>query len=347
MKTGTGRTAIAWLMCMILTLAGCAGPEGEQPQEPSRQTRVDLLGTVISITVYDQLDQAIFDEAFSIVAGVDALMSTNREDSEVVAISAHSGKEPVAVSEETYALIERAVGFSQLCDGAFAITIGAVMQLWKQDETFAVRPADAEIANRLPLVNYQDVILSEAGVMLAREGMALDLGAIAKGYACDKVLEYLQSQGVTAALLDFGGNIHVYGAKPDGAAWKLGIRSPIIGENGLICTVELKESKSIVTSGGYERYFEQDGTTYHHLLDPKTGYPADSGVISVTIIDPSSARADALSTACFVLGAEKGMGLLATLPESEGIFVLEDHSIIITPGLQGIVTLTDDRFELK
>ena len=334
--------AAALLLCLAPALTACANPAS---QEPVRETRTDILGTVISITIYESVDGEIFDEAFSLVADIDARMSANREDSEVSAIGRESGRRAVSVSGDTYGLIERAIEFSALCGGAFDITVGAVMELWKTDEIFAVRPADAEIARRLPLINYENVILSGGSVMLAEEGMKLDLGAIAKGYACDTVLEYLKSQGVTAALLDFGGNIYAYGEKPDGSPWRLGIRSPVIGESGIVCSVTVQDA-SVVTSGGYERYFEEDGTIYHHLLDPKTGCPADSGIVSMTIIDASSARADALSTACFVLGLEEGLALLEPLPGSEGIFILEDNSIVVTSGLTESVTLTDERFSI-
>ena len=329
-------------MCAVISLSACSTSK----TSPTKETRTDILGTVISITIYGDADQAIFDEAFAIVSDIDARMSANRQDSEISAIGRESGNHAVLISDDTYELIERAVGFSELCDGAFDITVGSVMELWKTGETFNTRPEDSEISRLLPLVDYRDIILSDGGVMLAEEGMKLDLGAIAKGHACDAVMEYLKAQGVETALLDFGGNIYTFGKKPDGSPWKLGIRSPIIGETGIVCAVTVRD-KSVVTSGGYERYFEKGGTVYHHLLDPKTGYPADSGIISMTIIDESSARADALSTACFVLGLEKGLALLESLPGSEGIFILSDKSIVSTSGITGDINIMDERFSVK
>ena len=136
------------------------------------------------------------------------------------------------------------------------------------------------------------------------------------------------------------------GEKPDASPWKLGIRSPILGENAIVCTVTV-ENTSLVSSGGYERYFEECGALYHHLLDPSTGYPADSGIISMTIIDESSTRADALSTACFVLGLEKGLELLESLPGSEGLFIMRDHSVVVTSGLAEKVRILDERFHMQ
>ena len=313
---------------------------------PRKEIRADLLGTVISITVFDDTDTRVFEEAFSIVSDIDARMSVNIEDSEISKIGHASGTQAVRVSGDTYALIERAINISKLCGGAFDITIAPIMELWKSNEFFYVLPQASEISDKLLLVDYRSILLSEGSVMLAEAGMKLDLGAIAKGYACDSVVEFLISSGVETALLDFGGNIYTYGEKPDGSPWKLGIRSPVIGENDIVCTVTVRDT-SVVTSGGYERYFEKDGTIYHHLLNPETGYPADNEIMSVTVINEASTIADALSTACFVLGPERGFELLESLPDTEGIIITKDFNIIITSGLTESVSLTDERFHMN
>jgi Membrane-associated lipoprotein involved in thiamine biosynthesis len=334
------------LLFSLVVLSACSKSGNAVDNLPIKETRTNLLGTVISITVYEEVDQKVFDDAFAIISDIDTRMSTNSTTSEISLIGRESGKQAVSVSEDTYRLIERAIEFSVLCNGAFDITIGSIMELWKTDETFNTLPDDSSITGLLPLVDYKAIALSKDGVMLAKEGMKIDLGAIAKGYACDTVLDYLKSQGVETALLDFGGNIYSYGEKPNGIPWKLGIRSPIIGENGIACTVTIKNA-SVVSSGGYERYFEENGVTYHHLLDPTTGYPANSGIISMTIIDESSARADALSTACFVLGLEKGLELIESLPGSEGIFIMQDNSIVLTSGLAEKVSIIDENFHMR
>ena len=339
-------------IAVMMMFTSCSGPSvgAGVTKPPVQDMRMDLLGTLISVSIYDDADagssRRVFDEAFDIVADIDARMSVNNPDSEISNIGRAGGKNAVAVSEDTYELIERAIGFSELYGGVFDITVGAVMELWKTDEVFNVRPDDEEIKNRLPLINYKDVFLTdEGGVMLKKEGMKLDLGSIAKGYACDKVLEYLKSQDIAAALLDFGGNIYVYGSKPDGSQWKVGIRAPIAGENEVVCTATVSDV-SVVTSGGYERYFEEGGVVYHHLLDPETGYPAKNGLLSVSIVDASSTRADALSTACFVLGLEEGYKLLESLPESEGIFITDDNNVYVTTELFDKVDLLDKRFKI-
>ena len=240
-KTAPSISAAILLLCMVL-LPACSQLGSSANSAPVKQTRIDLLGTVISITLYEDVDEKVFDEAFAIVADIDARMSTNNASSEILALGHESGRRAVAVSEDTYQLIERAIGYSELCEGAFDITIGSVMQLWKTGAAFDTLPDDAAILNHLPLVNYKNIILSDDGVLLAKEGMQIDLGAIAKGYACDMVLDFLKSRGIKTALLDFGGNIYVLGEKAEGSTWKLGIRSPIVGENEIVCTVAVKNA---------------------------------------------------------------------------------------------------------
>jgi thiamine biosynthesis lipoprotein len=172
------------------------------------------------------------------------------------------------------------------------------------------------------------------------------LGGIAKGYACDRAVEILTSHRVKHALLDFGGNIYALGTKPDGEKWRVGIRNPVLGEDGYICVVEVAD-KTVVTSGGYERYFEHDGKTYSHILDPATGYPAENGLLSVSIVAGNSTDADALSTACYVLGLEAGLALLDSLPDCDGVFVTDEREVYVTGGLTGGVAISDARFVLS
>ena len=340
--------AVLCAVCLFL-LSACAMPSENEDTTPSpslnKDTRMDLLGTVITLSTYEDVEQQVFDDAFSIVADIESRMSTNLPDSEISHINQNAGQDFIPVSDDTRALIEAGIAFSDLSGGAFDITVGPVMELWKVDGEFSVRPNDDEIADRLHLLNYQEIVLFADGVLLNQPGMMLDLGGIAKGYACDTVLDYFKAQNVSCALLDFGGNIYAHGIKPDGTPWKIGVQLPFIGESGVVCAVEAQDA-SVVTSGGYERYFEQDGSVYHHILDPKTGYPVYNGLLSVTIIDGSSTRADALSTSCFVLGLEAGYALLESLPDSEGIFITDKNEIYLTSGLHGRVSLIDSRFRM-
>ncbi|MCD7946669.1 MAG: FAD:protein FMN transferase [Oscillospiraceae bacterium] len=315
-------------------------------EELSSETRANLLGTVITVSTYEPISAEDYRAVFDIVSDIDTRMSASSADSELAAVNASSGVAPVAVSDDLYALIQEACDFASYSGGAFDPTVGAVMELWKQDGEFAVRPTDAEIEEKRPLVDYRAVVLADGAVFLPTAGMRLDLGGIAKGYACDQALVCLRERGITSALLDFGGNIYAAGTRPNGEPWRIGVTVPLAGESGQsVCALRVQDY-AVVTSGGYQRYFTEDGTTYHHIIDPKTGYPAESGLLSVTILNPSSTQADALSTACFVLGLEDGMRLLEGLEGSEGIFITTDYTIYITSGLTGALTVTDDRFTL-
>ena len=194
-------------------------------------------------------------------------------------------------------------------------------------------------------MDYKGIGLDAPGrVSLAVRGMALDLGGIAKGYACDRAVAVLREGGIEHAVLDFGGNVYVMGTKPGGSNWRVGIRVPLMGESGVVCVVEAAEI-SVVTSGGYERFFEWDGAVYNHLLDPETGMPARGGLLSATVIARSSAEAAGLSTACFVRGLAEGLRLLSE-SGCEGIFIDEDLRIHVTDGLRGAVEIMDGRFSL-
>jgi thiamine biosynthesis lipoprotein len=273
-------------------------------------------------------------------------MSAVSPDSELGAISAGGGG-PVAVSPDTFDLIEKALEISAAADGAFDPTIRPIVELWGIGSETARVPSADVIGEALSLVGYARVTTDRAAHTVApgAPGMALDLGGIAKGYACDAAVECLKRNRIHQALLDLGGNIYAHGEKADGSAWSVGVKTPLAGESGYFCVVQVRD-RAVVTSGAYERFFERDGKLYHHIFDPSTGRPAESGLLSVTIVAASAADADAFSTACFVLGLDRGLALLAGLENTEGIFVTEELEIFVTPGLDGALTLTDSRFRL-
>jgi thiamine biosynthesis lipoprotein len=342
----------AALLAVVTTACSAQTPQdGGARETPFTRTRAELLGTVITISVYDKAPsdaalEALLERCFLEIETVEARMSVNRADSEISAVNDAAGDAPIPVSEEFYRVVARAKAISEISGGAFDVTIGPVMALWKTDGVFARLPAAEEIEARLPLVGYEGIGLTTPNeISLAERGMALDAGGIAKGYACDKAVAVLKEGGIEHAVLDFGGNVYVMGTKPDGSAWRVGVRLPIIGESGVACVVEVADI-SVVTSGGYERFFEQDGAVYCHLLDPETGYPARSGLLSATVLAPSSMDADGFSTACFVLGPEKGMRLLAE-NGLEGVFIDEARRVYMTEGLRDAVRITDERFSLE
>lgn len=303
------------IFCAILTLqfSACKRLEDTKNSETNnkmvQEHRIDLLGTVITISSYENIDPEIFEDTFSIVDDIDARMSVNNTQSEINEINENSGKASVKVSKDIYDLIKWASDFSKISNGAFDITIGGVMQLWKSGGEFNVLPKDEDIKRNLEFVNNDQIIFSDQSIFLNSPETKIDLGGIAKGYACDKSLEYLKSKEVNSAILSFGGNIYAYGTKPDGSPWKIGIQTPYIKTDEIVCTIDVVNA-SVVTSGGYKRYLQKENVTYHHILNPKTGYPANSGLLSATIIDTSSTRADALSTRVLFLGWTKDIAFL-------------------------------------
>ena len=242
---------------------------------------------------------------------------------------------PVTVSKETAQLIETALDYSARSDGAFDITIAPLLDLWnfKPEQHEGTVPDADQIQEALSHVDYKKVQLDGATVTLLDPQASIDLGGIAKGYIADRLRDYLISEGYDSALINLGGNILTVGAKPDGSAFRVGIRKPFSESGEQLETVACKD-RSVVTSGTYERYFEQDGKRYHHILSPSDGYPVENGLASVTILSPSSTDADALSTACFVLGPEKGLELIESLDGIEALFVTDELEEISSSGFQ-------------
>ena len=187
-------------------------------------------------------------------------------------------------------------------------------------------PADKDIQAALPFINYEDVAVEGNKLTFAKEGMELDLGAIAKGYIADKMKDFLVSKGVKSATINLGGNVLCIGKKPDNTPFRIGIQKPFADRSETIAVLDI-EDKSVVSSGIYERYFEKNGTFYHHILNPDTGYPYNNHLVSVTIISDQSVDGDGLSTSCFALGLEKGMDLINSIPDVHAVFITDDYQL--------------------
>lgn len=289
---------IAAVVCAAVVICGVALVN---KKEYSRTEY--MLNTVITITANDKDAVA---ECFNEIRRIENLLSAYLPNSEVSAINSAPNGTPVKVSAETFALIKKAEEYRVLTDGAFDITIKPITDLWDVSGEGYI-PTDDELNEKLSLV--APIILDEENltVILPTEGMSIDLGGIAKGYAGDRVYEMLVSHGVKSAIADLGGNIVTVGRnrkKP----WKIGIQDPS-APRGTVCAYIDIEDKFVVTSGDYERYFEKDGQTYHHIFDPSTGRNPENNVSSVTIVSDDCTLADALSTACFVSGKDKALEL--------------------------------------
>jgi FAD:protein FMN transferase len=318
-------------------------------ESPRSRTEVGLLGTSCTITIYSGYSEAALDASFARIAQIEERMTVNRDDSEVLRVNRAAGKRAVTVSADTFAVISRGLEISRMGNGAFDITVGPLVKLWGIGTAAARVPSVDEIRRALALVSWREVTLSpsDSSVMLRRSGMALDLGAIAKGYAADEVVRILREHGVRSALVNLGGNVLTLGAKPDRTPWKIGVQNPEEPRGTHIGIVDVGET-AVVTSGTYERFFEKAGRRYHHILDTATGAPVDNGLAAVMIVTPSSTTADGWSTLVFALGLERGRALVeATGGEIEALFVTTSRDVHVTPGLRKRFRLTDPRFTLR
>ncbi len=307
------------------------------------------LGTFITINLYadGEAPNEDFDRIFNEIERLEDLISKSIETSEVAQINKNAGIAPVPVGEEVYELIKLGLEFSNVSSGGFDISVGPLVDLWGIGTESAHVPEQSEIDETIALINYQDIELDDANrtVFLKKKGMELDLGAIAKGYIADKVKAIITDEGYTSAIINLGGNVLTVGHKPNSEAWNIGVRDPQ-DEHKIVGSMKLK-GNSIVSSGIYERYFFVGDTRYHHILNPKTGYPEENHLQSVSIISEKSATGDGLSTTVFVMGLEEGYKYVESLDQVEALFITDENIVYMTPGLQDVFTLTNASYEVK
>ena len=311
---------------VLLLFCGCQ-------KNPSQMSISDVgfyFDTVVEIKLNGTEDESILKECFDLMAEYESLLSRTREGSDVWKIN-HSAGTPVSVSEDTVSLIRLARKYYDLSDGAFDITIAPYVTLWDFQNNPGTIPTKDELTAASKHVGFENVQVSGNTVTLADPETQIDLGGIAKGFIADRLKEYLTKEGIESAWINLGGNVLTIGMKPDKSPWKIGIRKPF-GAATETAAVICVSGKSVVTSGTYERYFEKDGTIYHHILEPKTGEPVQNHLYSVTILSDSSADGDALSTTCFVLGKEDGLALVESLDGIEAMFITDEQELIYSSG---------------
>ena len=310
----------------LLATAGCS------KMEPV-STSGFALDTAITITVYQEDQLELANQAMELCQQYDDMFSKTKEQSDVYRIN-HAQGQKVEVGEEVANMLSRSLEYSRLSDGAFDITIQSVNALWDFKAENPTLPAKEDIEKALQSVGYEQISLTQEGdqwYCQVPDGVQIDLGGIAKGYIADQMANFLKEKGVENAVIDLGGNVKLLGDK-NGEGYTIGVRSPF-DETGqsLLGTVEASDCE-IVTSGDYERYITVDGVKYHHILDTKTGYSVENDLTAVTILSDDGLEADALSTTCFALGKEKGMELIEKLEGTECIMVLKDGTILQSSG---------------
>ena len=334
-------------MCVfILALVGCnkSIPNDDIIVEPIPFiTKTEfLLNTVITINLYDKQDTALLEECFDLIADYEKIYSRTSENSELYTLN--HGTAPrnglaYKISDEMSDLLSYGLNYSKLSGGAFDISIAPITSLWNFTAPNPVVPGAADILTALSYVNYEFIKLEANEVTFAKEGVGIDLGAIAKGYIADKVKNFLISNKVKSAIINLGGNVLCVGGKPDGTPFHVGIQKPFANRNETIAVTDIKDL-SVVSSGIYERFFTLDGISYHHILNPKTGYSYDNNLVSVTILSKESVDGDGLSTTCFALGLEKGLALIASLPDTYAVFITKDYDIHYSVGFEAAITMT-------
>ncbi|MCL2485969.1 MAG: FAD:protein FMN transferase [Oscillospiraceae bacterium] len=305
------KRAVTLLIAFILIAPGFAGCSAE----PVSRTEF-LFDTVVTITAYGAKNSDL-EAAIELCRRYDGLLSKTAEGSDVWRVN-HAGGQPIEVSDELREIIEISEKYYELSGGLFDITCGAETALWDFTAEDPALPTQEQLDEAVSRTGFGN-LHTEGNLVWIDNGGQLDFGAVAKGYIADKTAGLLRRRGVTGAVIDLGGDILTVGRKNNGEPWVIAISDP--GGDGYARLVEVGE-KAVVTSGLYERFFEIDGVRYHHILDPRTGMPADTDLMSVTIISDSAAEGDALATVCVLLGSERAAALLDTMPEVESYFIM-------------------------
>jgi thiamine biosynthesis lipoprotein len=293
------------------------------------------MGTVMTHKVYGQDAKESLEAVCREITRIEALFSRFLPDSDISRVNRSAGIRSEKVSPETYNVLKEAHQYSNYSKGKFDVTIGPLVNVWGKSKESCTPPDESSIRQLLPFVNYHDLILSPRRLTagLRHAGQSIDVGGLGKGFTGDKVREIFNTFGITSAYSNFGGNVVTLGAKPDGSPWLVGIQHPR-KEEKVIGTVAVANC-SVVTSGDYQRYItDSSGRRYHHILDPTTGFPSESGLISVSVVTESSLQADLLSTSVFITGMKTGHELLRRFPRTEAVLVDSALHVYITQGLK-------------
>lgn len=314
---------------LLLLLAGCSG------EEPVRR-ELTAMDTFMTLTVYGQSPaaaEALLEEAAGEIKRLEELLSVTSPGSEIYQAN-RSGGAGTALSDPARELLEDALALCEETGGALDVTVYPAVRAWGFTTGDYRVPEEAELSALTERIDYTQVSL-DGGLLTLPDGMELDLGAVAKGWTGDRLMSLFREAGAASAIVELGGNVQALGAKSDGSPWRVAVQAP---EGGYAGVLEIKD-KAVVTSGGYQRYFEQDGETYIHIIDPATGRPARTGLASVTIVSDSGLRGDGLSTALFVMGREKAEAFWRTHPDFEFILLCEDGTAAVTEGLEDCFSL--------
>lgn len=329
--------AIGITFALSLGLVACKGAkvsDNTNNEVKSYEMSEKILGTIVSGAAYGENSKEALQKAFKRANDIENMMSVNIKHSELSKVNEQAFNRDVKLSDDLYYVIDKALYYAKLTDGALDPSIGRAIDAWGIGTSHGKIPETSVTDKYKGLKNYKNIKLNKntKTIRFLNENIKLDLGAIGKGYAGDEMRRVLKEEKIKSALLNLGGNVVTLGTKINNEKWNIGIRSPK-EENPM--TISLKASDEVVvTSGNYERYFIKNGVRYHHILDPQTAYPAENGIISSTIITKDGIDADALSTATYILGEEKGKKLIESLDGVEALFIKNNMEIVQTTGLK-------------
>ena len=330
------RTA-ALLACLFLLMTGCA------EKNELHSSYLLAMDTVMEFKVYGAHGEDGIEKITEMIEALEDTLSVTDERSQVYGLNAEGSL--TQADPHLTNLLNLSMELGNSTEGALDITVYPIVNAWGfTGDTYRV-PEEEELKELLAHVDYTAVVWDGATVSLP-EGCQIDLGSLAKGYAGAMAADVLREMGVTSALLNLGGNVQTVGAKPDGSPWRIAVKDPLEpdGTSGL-GVLELTD-RAAVTSGGYERCFEENGEIYWHIIDPDTGFPADSGLLSVTVVGEDGALCDGLSTALFIMGKDKALALWQARRDFEVVLVEESGVVTVTGGLADSFTLTNDRYTL-
>lgn len=321
-----------FIICMALCflLYACTEPTSPEP----RTRTVFAMDTVMDLTVYTE-NEVLLTEASKRILELENKLSVTISGSEIHTLNTTGTS---TLSEDTLFLLESALELCKNTNGELDISIYPVLSAWGFTTGEYQVPASDELNALLEKVDYSAVNLSD-NICRIPDGMQLDMGSVAKGYTGDLLCEYFREEGIASALLNLGGNVHALGCKPDGTPWRVAVQHPT--NSDYLGVLELDDMAAI-TSGGYERYFtDEDGEVYWHIIDPSDGYPADNGLVSVTVVGKRGLICDAMSTALFIMGLDDGVEYWRSRDDFDVIFVTEDEKVYITEGVADIFTMSD------
>ena len=336
----------AVFLVILAVLAGIFIKSNQKPQ--SFECTNYAMGTYVQQTVYGKNAQQAAKAAAQKIGELENLISGILGDSDISKLNQASGSDWISIDPKTAAILQKSLDVAEKSNGALDPTILPISSLWDFGGENQHLPAKEEIQKYLKYVNYHDLRVNtqESAASLKMHYMAVDLGAVGKGAACDEAVAASTQAGADCGIVAAGGSIGVFGTKKDGTPWNIAVRDPHSTEtqSTSIGSIDLR-SGYVSTSGTYEKYFTKNGVTYHHLLNPKTGYPENNGLVSVTVACSNGALSDALSTACFVLGREKGTELLKKY-NAGGIFITTDNQVYLTESMKNIFKLSNKKYTL-